>query len=230
MAKNWFTITICAAFLVNVVFSWAPGCIPNEPTIPAIRPEKRTGVWYNYLYFGDHPPRVNDWLKSTKIGKGNLPGTSTPALLTNVEISWWTPDYKQCAGQFAQTYVTKDGREVMVVYNSDSPNPLSLTSYALYEDYYFMQIRYFCTAPDTKTGICGAPNFFINTRSRPDTMQPKELARVREIADEVLARYCLSSRDFKHEDWKKEWPACSARPPSCYVDLINGLAQQFGKA
>ncbi|XP_055348162.1 uncharacterized protein LOC129595249 [Paramacrobiotus metropolitanus] len=207
---------------------WPSGCIPEIPTVPHIDPEARAGQWYNYMYLGEHPPRVNDALHSAKIGKGVVPGTRTKAMVANVQITWWTPDYKTCAGQYAQTYVTKDGREVMVVYNYDSPQPLSLTSYAFAENYTHWQLRFFCLEKDVQTNLCKNSNFFFNTRQRPDTLPPAVLAEYRAAVDRVLQPYCLSTNDFLTETWTTQYPVCAPNPSQCYSDLINGLAAQFG--
>jgi len=213
----------------NVPVSGAPGCFPNDPVVASIIPDKRTGIWYNKFFLGVHPLRVHDYYISTPKGYSFLPGTTTSALQTSTIISWWNSfDKNQWAGQFVQMYMVNDGREVMQIYDTTSALPVSLTSFALYDDYDTMQIRYFCTKRGTVNNLCQEPNLFINTRKLPTTLSQDELNYVSTTVNRVLSSYCMDVNGLSPANWIPgaggTISLCSAQPSQCFLDLINGLA------
>jgi len=199
------------------------GCFPNNPVVKPIDPLQRTGLWYNFMFLGNHSLRIEDHYISNPLGWVPVPGTTTQSLLTSTIISWWTsPNTNQCAGQFVQMYMVPDGREIMLIYDTTSPIPTPLTSNAMYDDT-IMQIRYFCTQPG-QNGICENTNIFLNTRKHPLTLSDADKAYIRDKANAVLSPYCMGFDSLLVESWIPGRPMCSAQPWQSYLDLIQGLA------
>ncbi|XP_055357484.1 uncharacterized protein LOC129602485 [Paramacrobiotus metropolitanus] len=210
-------------------------CKQHKPPGYSFNNEAGLGIWYQYMYGPPDMKYLRDRLTNAMEDNrriGWLPGQSAFVQSFHVTARLNNPPYT-CWKSYGIQNTTKQGFCYGSAYFKNAPFPDGerATFYKLYMNSTFTYARSFCFDKGSETVTaesCAEPGISVWTRKKPQQITAAEDRRIRQILEQHLQLYCMTSADMVKVP-QVNLPVCQVDEPSAAYKKELTQAQRLAR-